>query len=292
MPNRLISVILAAACLAPFPLAAEPAPPAVSGVTVTAPPPLRDDPKLDRKLEGFVRHYGAPGPVGQLARWTDKVCPAVSGLSAEDNAIVAERIRSLAVEVGAPVADETPCRRTVSVFFSEAPQGVLDVIRIHAPQFLGYHYVAQTKQLATFGGAIKAWYMTASGGAHGEALVDDPSHKFPGGNAGSRITTGIASQFAGVVIVADAKAIQGRDIAAVADYVAMLALSEAATDGTCKALPTILNLFAADCPGSPADRVTGVDLAYLRALYATDLGWKLELQQAQLVADMERSLHR
>jgi hypothetical protein len=70
---------------------AAPRPPTVSGVTVTAPKALGQEPKLRPKLEAFVRAYGASAPIGQLARWQQKVCPAVSGLSAQDDAAVAGR---------------------------------------------------------------------------------------------------------------------------------------------------------------------------------------------------------
>jgi hypothetical protein len=112
----------------------------------------------------------------------------------------------------------------------------------------------------------------------------------PPGDPSSRITSGIGSEFAGVVIIADAGKVRGYGIAAVADYVAMLALSEASGQTGCKPLPTIMNLFAGDCAASRADRATSVDLAYLKALYTTDPRLKLEFQQAEIVAKMEHSL--
>jgi hypothetical protein len=300
--TRLLLTALLGACLSAPPAAAQEAPPArqaasaqpkaptVSGVIVTAPKSLSQEPKLRSKLETFVRTYGAPAPLGQLARWEEKVCPSVSGFSAQENEAVAARIKALAVEAGAPTADGPQCRRTVSVFFADQPQQVLDAIRSRAPVFLGYHYPAQTRRIATFTGTVKAWYTTATRGAGGEQRIDDTRYRLPPGDPSSRLTTGVASEFAGVVIIADASKLRGYDIGAVADYVAMLALSQTGAQTGCQPLPTIMNLFAGDCAASHADRVTGVDLAYLRALYTTDPRLPLELQQAELVAKMEHKL--
>jgi hypothetical protein len=291
MPSRLLLAVVAGACLAAVCARAQAPASTLPGVTVTAPGPLADEPKLRSKVESFVRGYGAPAPVGHLARWTDEVCPAVSGLSPSENAIVAERIKSLAAEVGAPVAGATRCRRTVSVFFSDQPQHVLDVIRDNAPRFLGYHYQAQTRRISTFTGAIGAWYMTATGGDVG-AWIDDTDHRMPGGDAGSRIVDGLSSVFAGVVIVADTGKIRGHDISSIADYVAMVALSQSSPREGCQALPTITNLFMTDCAARSADHLTSVDLAYLRALYSTTPILRPDLQRAQLVATMTSSLRR
>jgi hypothetical protein len=291
MRARLILAVLAGACLAPECGLAQAPTPTVPGVTVTAPKPLADDPKLRSKVEDFVRGYGALAPLGKLARWTDEICPAVSGLSPAENNIVAERIKGLALEVGAPVASVTPCRRTVSVFFSDEPQHVLDVIRDSAPQFLGYHYVNQTRRISTFAGVIGAWYMTATGGSS-DAWIDDAYHPKPGGDASSRLVDGLSSVFAGVVIVADINQIRSHDISAIADYVAMVALSQTSPQRGCQLVPTITNLFMTDCATTGADRLTSVDLAYLKALYSTSLGWRPELQRAQLVATMTNSLRQ
>jgi hypothetical protein len=179
----------------------------------------------------------------------------------------------------------------VSVFFSDQPQHVLDVIRDGAPQFLGYHYVAQTRRISTFTGAIGAWYMTATGGP-GDAWIDDAYRRKPAGDASSRLVDGLSSVFAGVVIVADVNQIRAHDIGSVADYVAMVALSQTSPQRGCQSVPTITDLFTTGCATPGADRLTQVDLAYLKALYSTSPGWRPELQQAQLVAAMTHSLRR
>lgn len=295
MPSRLLLTILALALVAPSPVSAQataappPKPPTVSGLTVVAPPDLGQRKDLRPKIEDFVGSYGAPAPLGQLARWYEKVCPAVSGLSAQENARVDERIRAVAAEVGAPVADTAQCERSVSVFFTDDPQHVLDVIRTKASMFLGYHYPAQTRRLSTFKGPIGVWYTTGTRGANGQLWVDDTRYRKPGGDPGSRITSLIASEFAGVVIIADKTQLTTYDLESVADYVSMIALSETTARGTCQPLPTITNLFATGCPAR-VERLTSVDVAYLKALYATDPRLKLEFQQAELVWKMERSL--
>jgi hypothetical protein len=290
-------LVLQPAAAAPGASPASPTPPpvsdlTVSDLTVTAPKRL-EGPGVRSKIEDFVRAYGAASPLGSLARWKEKVCPAVQGLSPEENAAVAARITALALEVGAPVAEAAPCRRTVEVFFADRPQEVLDTIRAKAPVLLGYHYAAQTRGLATFSGTIRAWYTTATRGQDGLPWLDDTRHRQPGGDPnGNRLGGAPASEFASVVIIVDAGKVQAYDIEAVADYIAMLALSQVSTLAACQPLPTILGLFAADCPAPRPDRLTSTDVAYLRALYTTNPRLRPDSQQLELVARMRRSLGR
>ena len=79
MLSRLLLTVLAVALVAPShviaqtpPEAPPPKPPTVSGLTVVAPPDLGRRKDLRPRIEDFVGGYGAPAPLGQLARWSEK----------------------------------------------------------------------------------------------------------------------------------------------------------------------------------------------------------------------------
>src|SRR5580704_14963270 len=105
-----------AALLAPGSGLAAPSPPspadptAVQGVTVE--PPLSPEARFARALN-FIQSHGAPARIGQLARWTDRVCPLTLGLTPSLNAFVSARVRLLAARVGAPLHRFGRCRPPV-----------------------------------------------------------------------------------------------------------------------------------------------------------------------------------
>ena len=75
-----------------------------------------------------------------------------------------------------------------------------------------------------------------------------------GAAAGSRLTQCLKSLFTNVLIVVDAPAMmERRRIGPIADYIAVLALSQAKSLDACEALSSILDLLAGRCcrPGRP-----------------------------------------
>jgi len=64
----------------------------------------------------------------------------------------------------------------------------------------------------------------------------------------------------------------GTEIGPIADYIAMLALSQPETLDGCNEFPSILDLMSASCTSrSKPTALTESDLAYLKALYAADI---------------------
>ena len=80
---------------------------------------------------------------------------------------------------------------------------------------------------------------------------------------GSRLGDGLSSGFNHVVIVAEPAKLLDYELGTLADYIAMLALSQIQQPDTCEDLRSILNLLASGC--STIDRaLTSSDFAYLR----------------------------
>lgn len=82
----------------------------------------------------------------------------------------------------------------------------------------------------------------------------------------------LTSKFGHVLVVADAAALKGKEVASLADYLVMLVLSQPRSLDGCNVLPSILDLFAkAACAGrDPPTGLTASDRAYIAALYASD----------------------
>jgi hypothetical protein len=286
----------------------------LQGFTVVAPKKLNLKAVPIPVLRDFVKAHGAPTHIGQLARWIDDVCPTTVGLSPEFNAFIAQRVNAVAASVGAPVKLIGPCDANIQIIFTTEPQQLLDSLREKSPALLGYHYPSQAKRIATVTHPIQAWYATATeglaapsgalaAGGHqadasfqrylanrvgGGLALDAPSGQPPGGVAGGHFGSRLESEFAVITIVGDANKAAGYKIDSIADYIALLALSQTEALDDCGSLLSITNLMSTACDAaSRPEAMTDGDLAYLKALYATDLSNKLWVQQGDIVDRMK-----
>ena len=113
--------------------------------------------------------------------------------------------------------------------------------------------------------------------------------QMPGGCAGSSFTHCISSLFANVLIVVDGRAVEGRQIGPIADYIAVLALSQASALDDCSALPSILDLQSSKCGDRPKpDSWTDDDAAYLKGLYRANLETVLWVEKDSIADQMVR----
>jgi hypothetical protein len=303
-------------CLACGAAVAEPAatpkaapPNTVAPVTVTAPAKPKT---IEKQSQSFVEgHATVQNPeVDQIGRWRDPVCVQVLGLPHPDDASMVEaRIEAVAQAVGLPAA-RGGCRANVEIVFSNQPQRVMDEVARRREYLLGYFHRHDRGQLKAVTHPIQAWYVTSTRGT-GEGnvammftpnlgqfaqvntqVIDDPDHRPPGGCAGSHFTACLQSDFANVFIVADTKALAGRQLGLVTDYLVMLALSQPRALDRCNPLPSILDLLA-DCTGrDPPDGLTPADAAYLTSLYAADSQAKRMVEQSEIASRMAKILIR
>ncbi|HEX5261879.1 MAG TPA: hypothetical protein VFW13_00015 [Phenylobacterium sp.] len=283
---RLIAVSAGALLLAATMASAkqtEPAPAAktsstVSGVTVTA--PEKPNPLVDPTTE-FVRRRLPTNRNEQYARFRDDICVRVVGLPAEFDAFVAKRIVEVARQVGAVVDPSATCTPNVNVIFSTQPQAQLTDIANRRDVLFGFFWRSQLKDMATFRRPIQAWYTTRTVGTDGMSILEQaPMWGFDPktgaappikGKAGSRLGNDMSSELVHSLIIADSNKVSGEPIGAVADYVAVLALSRWQGLEKCSGLPTILNLMADGCEAEDRpEAATPGDLALLKGLYSVD----------------------
>jgi hypothetical protein len=278
----------------------------VSGVTVTAEKP---DPLVDRATQ-FVRSHLAQNRNEQYARFREAVCVRVVGLPPQFDAFVAQRVQRLASQVHAPVDAPGTCRPNVDVIFSPKPQAQLDDIAKRRDILFGFHFAADLKKLTTFSRPIQAWYLTRTVGTDGQAVLElNQGVSFtqempgeapvpvggavpPGGRPGSRLGNDMSSELAHTLIIADAHKLADAKIGAVADYIALLALSRWQDLERCNAIPTILNLEAEGCADDPPGAATASDLALLTALYAINPRESGAQQRIAIASRMQGELRK
>jgi hypothetical protein len=273
---------------------AQPAPSStVEALTIVA--PKAEQEKLPDLVNRFVTAHSATSRIDQLSRWAGPVCPQTGGLTAPFDAYVTARVKAVAASIGAPVEKRPnrsfPCKTNLLVVFTTTPQTLMDDVRKHHPQMLGFHYAAQAQRLAIVNRPIQAWYMTGTAPEGGNVEIDDEFHRLPGGSAGSRLTSRISSQFVGVLVVIDASRIVGHQIGAIADNAAMLSLAHATQANGCSDLPTILDFLNPDCPAeADPPGLSRYDVAYLKGLYSINPEEHLSAQRSEIGSRILREL--
>jgi hypothetical protein len=224
---------------------------------------------FEKAVGQFLHDMGRPGPFGQIGRWAEPVCPITTGLTPAMDGFVNTRIEEVAARVGAPGPGD--CRRggNVMVIFTTQPDELMAYIRKHREGLLGYHYVGETKALAAFEPPMKSWYVTTTSVEGGDFVMLDQAYAPGPPQGGSHIQLPLQSRFAFVLVVVDAKLMEGQEIGPVADRIAMLVLSRPAPHDGCSSLASVMDFLDPKCHGGGRQEgLTGYDEAYLKALYA------------------------
>ena len=276
-------------------------------VTVTAPSQIPDV-----VLHDFIKSYTAASPAsGKVARWRTGICPITAGLPQTANKLITDRVRQVAALVTAPVGTAETCKPNIDIVFTLNPQVLLDQVRTKTPVLLGYHDVAQEKDLATVSRPVQAWYTTQTVDLHGVTYVDDKLRNHGGfytvspfgpkyGNifipdarvtnvTGSHLGDGVSSELYHVIVIVDLSKVDGRTLGALADYIAMLSLAQTQAFGVCQPVASITNLVSAPCDGAvQAKSITANDLAYLHGLYRIDPRKSFQEQQSDIAYEMKK----
>jgi hypothetical protein len=206
----------------------------------------------------------------------------------------------VAGEVGAPLQTSSSCHSNIDVIFTDKPQEFLDRVRKEGGARLLGPRPSQAESEGTMRYAIQAWYATGTRDINGTLLGDDQDNDTYGGNLrdmpqrqveGSLIRTGLKSELSHIYIIADTGKTQDFLLGAVADYVAVLALSQTQSFETCKTIPSITNLVSPDCGADlKPTAITDTDLAFLKGVYSMDAGASLLQQQTYISDQIGKSL--
>lgn len=261
--------------------------------------------KSREELRGFVQSFASPARItGKLARWERGICPLTLGLRPQAVAFINTRLKEIAAKVGAPVDSRTGCKPNIEIVFTTTTQALMDWVREEHPDFLGYHDNSmQADRLASVTHPIQAWYTTATRDYNGRVQMDGRN---PGGGgievagvylpdakayavSGSRLGDGLSSGFHHVIVAIDPNKMATYEIGALADYIAMLALTQLNGLDTCQQLPSIVNLLAEGCAQKPG-ALTENDIAYLQGLYRMRGDLNLTIQKDQVSYQMEQEL--
>jgi hypothetical protein len=229
----------------------------------------------------------------QISRRPLRLCPLVAGAPADVNTYVAARLRQVGQSV--LIAFETKaCRPNLLVLFSREPDLMLKQARArYKISFAGAQLPAIERFIAD-SRPVRWWHMVVPTSNLGPvATMGDAFGPEELRSSGSRIVSPTRNLIGASVVVIDARQVHGVEIAALADYVAMVSLADIDSSAVLPGQASILNLFADSAPaGKVARRMTPIDLAYLRALYSVRPDLKGFNQLSQMASLMAEELER
>jgi len=253
-------------------------------------------PADDTAISAFVEAHTAATHLGRIARWDDAICPGIAGLPANFSKFILQRIRTVATAAGAKV-DPEGCRANISIVFTTSPQALLDGMRAKDPVMLGYYdNSAQADKLAKVTHPIQAWYVTKTVDLRGKWSIDSRErHSNENYDAsasnGTRVGDGLSSAFYSITVVADPSKLSDHEIGALADNIAVLALSQSGNVEDCSALPSIVNLALTGCTAAAKlEAMSANDSAFLYGLYHIKPGATLRGQKDSIAVSMKEKL--
>jgi hypothetical protein len=245
----------------------------------------------------FVRSFATPDilRVG-IARWQTAICPDFEGLAPQFAQVMESRFRDIARQVSVAMK-EKGCRPNLFVIFTTTPQAMLDALRKKSLDTLGYHAVAAVAH------PIQAWYETGITDLHGKTWRDQESWGITYGSNytsfngpqtqvwGWRFRQDATADLLIATIIVDSTQAGKYMVGSVADYVAVLALSQTEDYDDCQLMPSITNLLTPNCDDKlKPDAITPADIAYLHGVYKMDAGATLQIRQDQIAAEMEKAI--
>jgi hypothetical protein len=247
----------------------------------------------DQAISDYIDAHAAVTKLERIPRWELAVCPVVTGLAPTFIKFIAQHIRDVAKAAGAPVDADPNCKANIDIAFTTQPQPLLDNIHAKTPMVLGYFENSdESDRLAKIVRPIQAWYVTETMDLRNQGVVDNRYNVGrPQNSTGGRLGDGLRSAFYHVLIVADPGKLGDFEMGVLADYIALVALSQPATPEACTDLPGILNVTVAGCHAGAAPKaLTAGDKAYLGGLYKTTLGANLRVQKGEVAAEMKNAL--
>lgn len=269
----LISAIVAGMLLAASPLQQTgSSPQTMPGSESTLDDVLVEGRSIEQQSRSYVEEIAAPPGSQRLASWDRRLCVGLTGLDARYAQYLLDRISAVAASVGLDPGDPG-CRPDVLIAFTREPDVVaqawvqddLDLFRPsrHGGTDLGAEALERFKVTDA---PIRWWHVSLSVNAatgtsvtrtRGEGTAPNFIH------TPSRIQSQTRERLIRAFVIVDAEQIGQVAFGSLADYLALVALTQVDPEADTGRLDTVLNLFA----GQPAARLSGWDNDYLQALY-------------------------
>jgi hypothetical protein len=263
-------------------------------VTATeSPPPLpqaaaaENGVSLEHRVDAFVRAITRSAGMSDgdsPVRWNTPICLLAVGLAAEDSRIMADRLSLISTSVGAPLA-RAPCRPNFIVVATSEPDEVLKEWYARDKRLFGDATSAQIHQFLKTSQSrpVRVWYNIDWGRKSGTR-----NGHFVPSNARAESSAFVGNpifDFFSIFAIIDTHRTEHTAVDRLADYVAMVGLTNVDLDVDLGDAPSILRLFAPFTDRQPPG-LSRWDTAFLKALYQSD-----QTSRARRLDIEERVMH-
>lgn len=244
------------------PATAQPIPVGDLPEIVVTPPPTEGE--RHHQLRDLTRTVIRPPRLNQpVARFFYPVCVQVLGLSQEDAAVVAERIRENARVLGVGADERPDCVPTVRVGFMAPAAGPPQ--RWLTPQSaqLAHLPLEQREHVLAEAGPVRAWNRVAVRDYLGQP-IEVGEMTFIDPQPLSRGDPLVRVEITGAAVLVAREAAQAFTLGQLADYATLRTLLGTSVPDRQPPAPTILTLFSET---DPPEGLTAFDQALVRELY-------------------------
>lgn len=255
-----------------------PAPQPAQQPAAQAPTDLEDVVVEGRRLravvQNFVGEISAPAGNRGPARWNGPVCIGVVNLRADVAQYIVDRTSDVARGLGLN-AGEPGCNANVLIVAAADGRGTANAIvdarrRAFQPGGSGMaRSAAALERFRTSDAPIRWWHVSvpvdSDTGEWATRLPGEPAPVISVSRA-SRLRTDIRDDLLKAIIVVDMDQVTGLTFTQLADYLALVSLSQVDPEADVGSFDTVLNVFT-----DPATAgLTSWDMDYLHALYSAE----------------------
>ncbi len=246
--------------------------------------------KLETLIEAFVRDVAAPVPGRNLARWDTSVCVAVVNFRADGAQYLADRISTIASDVGLRVG-QPGCTPNIVVIGSTHPSLLArEMVHQHRGMFrMGGagmdHGAAALRQFVDGDEPVRWWQIAMptdeETGVHAVRLPGDCRQGCTRRGStldmaphvqsiyASRLRSPVVDNLMRAIVIVDAEKVAHLSALQLADYIAMVTLTQVDPEAAPMSYASILNVIS---DPSVATSLTDWDTSYLAGLYNGERG--------------------
>ena len=251
-----------------------------------------------QQAETYVSELGVALGEQPTARWIDPVCPHAIGLSRDHAKLVEQQMRSVILEIGAPLA-KPGCSANLNIVFTDSAETVVRYVARYDDTVSRDLAPASVRDLTSGSAPIRWWYNTdirTRDGSGASSLPflpgvqvesDSGVASLPSGRLGSLalynpslVSNQLVRSIQFATVVVDVQRSNGVLLSSVVDYAALVGLAEVRLG----AMPdrSVLSLFQ---PNGER-HLTNRDRAFLTSLYSIAMDRRAAQQRQAIVRAM------
>lgn len=254
------------------------------------------------EIREFVDAIVAETGNDRVARWDDRICLNVEGVSAAQENYIVRKVATVATELRLRIAQRASCGPAAYVIFTDEPETMLARIEESRPRLLGPDKTLAMKDFRSSTAPVRWLSAAEMRGADGQTPMSfyvDPKtggveRPVPAVKAvASRLQTGSRMDIQSMFVLVDTSKLEGISNRSLAAYLSMIVLGNVRQGHEDVRHPSILRLFDARFQeeGVATIDLTNWDMSYLKSLYSGTWNMAASHKIAAIQSTMDEDLN-